>query len=252
MADSLLTLPRPLLLRVWLRTFLLQASWNFECLQGLGVAYVLAPALRYYYRDEELARAYGRHTEYFNTHPYLAPALLGTMLNLEEEGRRSGSDAGVAEFRNIMMAPCAAMGDAFFWGGLRPLAAVLALFFALHGELLAPLVLLAVFNFPHLLIRWQGFWLGYHGGLEIVDRLQQWRLPDRAIRLKQGTVILLGLLCADLTMSTLLQERHDAAWGVVLIPLALLVGVLTRFGVSPMLQVLGGAMLLLICSHSGG
>lgn len=252
MADTLLTLPRRLLLRVWMRTFLLQASWNFECLQGLGVAYVLAPALRFHYRNEELAQAYGRHTEYFNTHPYLAPALLGAMLNLEEEGRRSGTDVGVAEFRNIMMAPCAAMGDAFFWGGLRPLAAVLALFFALHGVLFAPLVLLAVFNVPHLLIRWQGFWCGYRGGLEIVDRLQQWRLPDRAIRLKQGTVVLLGLLCADLTIATLQHEERGVVWGVVLIPLALLVGLLTRLGVSPMLQVLGGGMLLLFCTGTGG
>lgn len=244
-------LPFSILLHTWARTFLLQASWNFERMQGLGALYVLAPALRFYYRGEDLSRAYGRHTEYFNTHPFLAPALFGATLHLEEE-RAAGEPVEVApeELKRMLMAPCAAMGDALFWGGIRPLAAVLGLWCAVYGKLWAPLVLLAVFNLPHLAFRTLGLWRGYRLGTGIVGLLQRARFPDRAIRLKEVTVVLLGALCARQTLLTLQGVELTQEWGLLVLPLALLAGWFCRFSVSPLLLGLAAAvLLLLICSY---
>lgn len=240
-------LPVSLLLRTCGRTLLLQASWNFERMQGLGALYVLAPALRFYYRGEELARAYGRHTEYFNTHPYLAPALLGATLHLEERRAAGERDAlAPEELKRMLMAPCAAMGDAFFWGGLRPLAAVFGLWCAVYGVLWAPLVLLLVFNLPHLACRAVGLWQGYRLGTGIVELLQRVRFPDWAIRLKALTAILLGALCARQAALTLRGEGLELAWGVLVLPAALLTGWLCRFSVSPLLLSLAAAVLILL------
>lgn len=240
-------LPRKLQCQVLLRSLLLQASWNFERMQGLGVLYLLAPALRFYYRDEELARAYGRHTEYFNTHPFLAPALLGATLRLEL-AQRSGEPVELPpeEFKRMLMAPCAAMGDAFFWGGVRPFAAAVALFFAMQGRWWAPLVLLALFNLPHLWFRIVGFRRGFDLGAGLVELLQRARLPDRAIRLKQATVLLLGVLCAQMAVTTLRQTGYHLVWGLTVLPAAVTIGWICRYSVSPLLLSLGAAVLILL------
>lgn len=225
----------PIRRTLFLRSFLLQASWNFEQMQGLGALFVLSPLLRKLYRGEELQQAYARHLSYFNTHPFVAPLILSGMAQLETNG--AGTEE-VDEFRQLLMAPCAAMGDAFFWGGVRPFAAVLAMFFALDGSLLAPVVLLVIFNIPHLLVRVVGFVKGCDLGEEVVDFLARCRLPDLAIRFKQGTLVLLGILCAELTYSTLNLAHGPWNWGWAIVPVVLSLGWLARQGLSPLLLAL--------------
>ena len=139
---------------VMLRSLLLQGSWNFERMQNLGVVFALAPALRLLYSGEDLVAAYQRHLVYFNTHPYLASPVLGATLNLESRAAAGETGGlGVTEFKSMIMAPYAAIGDALFWGGLRPLVAGVALFVAVKGSLWAPVVFLVLFNVPHLWLR---------------------------------------------------------------------------------------------------
>lgn len=225
----------PLRCRLLLRSFLLQSSWNFEQMQGLGALFVLSPLLRNLYQGEELQQACARHLSYFNTHPFIAPLILSGMAQLEANGANAEE---VDEFRQLLMAPCAAMGDAFFWGGVRPFAAVLAMFFAIHGSLLAPVVLLAIFNLPHLLVRVVGFTKGCELAEGVVDFLARCRLPDLAIRLKQGTLILLGILCAELINSTLTLGRLPWNWGWVIVPVVFSLGWLARQRLSPLLLAL--------------
>lgn len=229
------TLSGPLRRKLLLRSFFLQGSWNFEQMQGLGALFVLSPLLRNLYQGEKLHQACARHLSYFNTHPFIAPMILSGVAQLEIN---SAAAEDVDEYRQLLMAPCAAMGDAFFWGGVRPFAAVLAMFFALHGSLLAPVVLLVVFNVPHLLVRVVGFAKGFALGEEVVDFLARCRLPDLAIRLKQGTLILLGILCAELTYSTLSVSRLSSDWGWVIVPAVFALGWLARQRLSPLLLTL--------------
>ncbi len=241
-------LPHGVLFRTFLRSFFLQASWNFERLQNLGFLYSLVPALRFLYRDqpEELNKAYRRHLENFNTHPFMASPVLGTVLALEErKAAGETTEIGAGEFKAMVMAPYAAMGDALFWGGIRPLAAGVALFFAARGSLWAPVVFLLLFNFPHIWVRVTGLLGGYLRGVGIVERVQRRRLPDLAIRLKEGTVVLLGGLSAYLTFLCLRQENFSAGWGLLAVPTVLFLGWAVRRGVSTLLTMLMIVSLLL-------
>lgn len=239
-------LPGKILRQVLLRTFFLQASWNFEKLQSLGICYALAPALRFFYRGEELTEACRRHLEYFNTHPFMASPVVGTVLALEEASWRGEEDTLQAqEFKRMVMAPYAAMGDALFWGGLRPAAAAVSLFFAIRGSLWTSIAFLLLFNIPHLVFRTAGLYQGYAQGLKVVEFLQRRRLPDLAIRLKEGTVVLLGGLCAYLAFLTLRTESLPVGWGLVAAPVVLLAARLAHSGISTLLQVLVAAALLL-------
>lgn len=245
MAVSLLT--PGVLRRTLLRTLLFQASWNFERLQSLGALYALAPGLRRIYRGERLREAFERYSSYFNTHPFLASPVVGMILALEEERNEKGSnDVPGEDLRKMVMAPYAAMGDALFWGGVRPLAAGAALLVATKGSYWAPLVLLTVFNLPHIWFRWYGLLLGYRLGIEMLPCLQRWKLPDLAIRVKETTVVLLGGVCAFLAAMTVGEAELSTGWGFVLLPAIALLSYLVRKGVSVLALVwaLAGGWLL--------
>jgi len=240
-------LPWDIKLRVIWRSFLLQASWNFECLQSLGLLYVLAPALRFLYRDEDQKEAFQRHLDYFNTHPYMASPVIGVLLCLEEKGANAeNSPFSADDFKTMIMAPYAAIGDALFWGGIRTLAAIVALFFGVKGFWWAPLVFLVLFNLPHLWLRVIGFWRGYELGLRTLDIIQKHRLPDIALLCKEGAVVLAGGLCAYLVVICLKAEQLAIAWGLLAIPVLLALGWLSRRGISTLLLGLLCAALLIL------
>lgn len=245
-------LPAGVLAKVFLRSFLLQASWNFERLQSLGVLYAMAPALRFLYRGEELVAAGRRHLEYFNTHPFMASPVLGAILDLEQRrSRGEAQEVEVQDFKRMVMAPYAAIGDAFFWGAIRPLAAGVALFFAFKGSLWAPVLYLLLFNLPHLWFRVVGLLQGYSLGLRIVEIVQRHRLPDLAVRLKEMTVVLLGGLSAYLTFFSLKGEGLSAGWGLAVVPVVVLLSGLSRQGISVLLMVLTAAMVLMLSAQFG-
>ncbi|TMA33943.1 MAG: PTS system mannose/fructose/sorbose family transporter subunit IID, partial [Deltaproteobacteria bacterium] len=71
--------------RVFLRSLFLQASWNPRGMQNVGFADAIGPALTELYPEPaERAKAVARHLEFFNCHPYMAAAILGGAVRLEE------------------------------------------------------------------------------------------------------------------------------------------------------------------------
>lgn len=231
-------IPTSLVVRTFLRSFALQGSWNFEQMQGLGALYTMMPVLKHYFKGKERLGAFRRHLGYFNTHPFMAPALIGTSLHHEAQvAQGEAQPETTSDYRSMLMAPYAAMGDALFWGGLRPLAAGVALFLAAGESVWAPVIFLLIFNLPHLWFRWQGLQSGCRNGLEAVEELQKKRLPDLAIRLKEGTVVLLGGLCAYLAFSELEYRELSPLWAFACLPLVWLFGWLARKGVSTLILI---------------
>ena len=226
-------------LRMYLRSFLLQASWNFEKIQNLGFFYLMLPGLRNIYGDEIPADVCLRHSAYFNTHPYFASLVAGTTLRLESLSIAGEEPVVDAEtYKKMVMAPLAAMGDALFWGGVRPLAALVGLLIASQGSLWAPVIFLLLFNLPHLLFRGAGLVLGYFQELRAIETIQKLRLPDLAIRLKESTTVLIGVLCAYLSFKGCEHQDLSAAWGFVQLPIVLLFAWLAHKGVTSLFLVL--------------
>ncbi len=137
-------------------------------MQSLGFAYAMAPVLRRLYPDAALrASRLNLHMEYFNTQPYLASFILGAAARLEEErvsGRNAAAD--VSGLKTTLAAPLGALGDSFFWGGLKPLAAVVAAALLLAGAWWAPLLFLLFYNIVHVGLRAGLLFLGYKSGGE--------------------------------------------------------------------------------------
>lgn len=185
---------------VLVRTFFLQSTWNFERMQNLGFCYAILPALRKIYKKEgELKEPLRRHLEFFNTHPYLASAIIGVVVRMEEdvESGLVGAD-DVNTLKTAVMGSCGAIGDSFFWGALKPLVSIVAVLLAALGFILAPIIFLLLYNLPHVWIKIFGFYAGYSEGVQVFDRFKSLNFPALAIKAKFLGVILSGALLAVL------------------------------------------------------
>lgn len=227
-------------MRIWFRLLLLQASWNFERLQGIGFFYALLPGLKKLYKKDELLHVSKSYVGYFNTHPYLAPLVAGAVLKLEEERAAKPGDANIAidEFKEMVAAPYAAIGDALFWGGLRPLVAGVALFFAVKGILWAPLVFLVLFNLTPMWFRISFYLRGYRQGLKSVEFIQRHNLPDWAIHTKEAAVVVLGGLSAFLVFTHLNTHQLPSWLGLLTLLPMILLSLVARKGLSTLLLII--------------
>ena len=122
---------------MFFRSFFLQAGWNYVKYQNLGFALVMLPFLRRLYRQdpEALPSVMNRYLEAFNTHPVMASFCFGAMARMEESVARAQSVADykeqVAEWmgaRRGLSITAASIGDRLFWGTLKPLTLLLAIF----------------------------------------------------------------------------------------------------------------------------
>lgn len=172
------------------RSLFLQVFWNYERMQGLGFAFAIAPALRKAHPDAAaFHEALKRHSGYFNTQPYMAGFILGVVARLESDRHAAKDEARITAIKTAMASALAGIGDALFWGTLRPFCAILALgvWLTLAGAGLggaqamaaALLAYLLAFNIPAMIVRWQGLSVGYAAGDKIVDEIKRFHWQER-------------------------------------------------------------------------
>ncbi|MBI5709753.1 MAG: PTS system mannose/fructose/sorbose family transporter subunit IID [Candidatus Eisenbacteria bacterium] len=187
--------------RMAARTFLLQATFNYERQQGLGWAWAMQPALDRLYADPgERRERLAEHTAYFNTQPTLASLALGAAAGLEE--RRAAGEgpdaAGASRVRSVLGSALAALGDRFFWFTLRPFAACLGVLLALSGSWVGAPALLLCYNVAHLGVRWRGVGWGYRAGPEVMSGVVRRRFERLTAALGVLGAALVGVTTAFL------------------------------------------------------
>ncbi len=196
-------LSRGVLLRVCLRSLFLQASWNPQGMQNLGLAYAIYPALeRLYPEKKALEEAVRRHLVFFNTHPYVAAAIVGGVLHHEQRvARGEESPDKVVAFKAALMGPLAALGDGFFWLSLKPATgAVSAALVPLVGVWAVGLFLL-LYNGVHFTLRARLYLLGLMLGDRLVEAVARVNLPGRGAKLRMVGAACAGGLAAWLAVT---------------------------------------------------
>lgn len=195
-----------------LRSFAVQASWNYQTLIGTGLAFVLAPALKEVYRGdaEGLRRALGRHTELFNSHPYLAGVAAGAIARLEAEGTPPEL---VARFKAAVRGSLGTLGDRLVWLMWRPMSVLLGLSLVLAGAAwwVGALAFLLVFNALHLWMRAWGLRAGLRDGLQIGRTLKGVPFPRMGDRAAQAGALLAGFAAA---LAATGRGARPWEWGV--------------------------------------
>ncbi len=207
------------------RSYCLEAVWNFQRHQHVGVLFALLPVLRRGSPGRDvLSASMKRHCRYFNTHPYLAPALLGMMAKQEEviQGSRKDATATIKDLhrvRGMIMGPLAALGDSAFWSALKPVTLILAVGWVLvapgvgawHIGGLAAIVFL--YNAGQWWVRWKGMTWGYEAGAACLERFRI--LPSVASWGHRYGVAVVGLTVAltyswrSITVSGVAMQRQN-------------------------------------------
>ncbi|MDR2395951.1 MAG: PTS system mannose/fructose/sorbose family transporter subunit IID [Endomicrobium sp.] len=160
-------------LKMFIRSFFLQALWNFERMQNIGFIYILKPFLdKVYLDDKSKQEALMRHAGYFNTHPYMANLLIAIVASLEKDKSENKEDAiNISSIKNQMAGPLAAIGDSLFFGTLRPLVAcfsilIMLLFMKFLDQnfqkyaIFVPIIFIITYNIFHIASR---AWLMFIG-----------------------------------------------------------------------------------------
>lgn len=204
--------------RAWLRwLFFCQANYNYERLQGHGVAHAMTPAIRKLYdTPEDRAAALQRHLTFFNCEPNVGGAIHGTTLAMEEK-RANGAPVSDEAFNAVktgLMGPLSGVGDRISQGTLVPLLLTLGIgiagaagsgatsmdrsvFAQPHGNVLGPIVYALLIVVPIIGISYFCFTRGYRRGRALITELFRSAVPDRIVA--AGTVVgnvLLGALAA--------------------------------------------------------
>ncbi|MEF9920543.1 MAG: PTS system mannose/fructose/sorbose family transporter subunit IID [Erysipelotrichaceae bacterium] len=162
---------RKLVNELFWNSFLLESSYNYERQQALGYACGMWPAIkRYYHTKEQQAEALVRHMAIFNTTPHLVSTISGISAVLEKEASENPNfDRSIINNVKIgLMGPLAGIGDSFFWGTLRIIAAGIGISLSQQGSIMGPILFLLIFNIPHIIIRYYGTVVGYKFGTSLM------------------------------------------------------------------------------------
>ena len=183
----------------FLSSFAVQAGYNYERYQNLGLLAILLPALKDINPDpEDLKKALARHSGYFNTNPYLATFTAGALIRAEEESAdldvHEGDESWTDRFKRVSGSVLGNLGDRFFWGGLRPLAGLIGILAYLLSPLYGALALIVVFNIPQIVIRAEGMRMGYEAGRGVVTSAVGDRGSRAIIWVKRLGALALGMV----------------------------------------------------------
>jgi mannose PTS system EIID component len=243
------------LVSVFLRSLLIQASFNFWRMQSLGFVYALIPLIRVLSNDQGRMRdLLSRHLQLFNSHPYMTGPILGSVLQIEEENlkKQAAQNENACTLKNALCGPYAAIGDSFFWGAYRPLSALTGVLFAVGDYVAAPLLTFCMYNTVHLWIRWKGFTEGYRLGKQGIEFVRRLDLPEKTAKIRWISLSFLALL------AVLLFSKESVAflvpWGRIGIRIGGLLCILLCFwavkkGISPA-HILYGMVLIILLLYT--
>jgi mannose PTS system EIID component len=233
-------LPRGVTLRVLLRSLTVQGSWNYETLIGTGFAFTVLPVLRHLNpTDADAFRAaLLRHTEVFNSHPYLATVAVGAVSRLEAEGT---DPVIIKRFKSALRGSLGSIGDQLVWTAWKPATVMIGLALVVAGAAwwLGLALFLLTYNLLHLGLRAWGLRVGMASGLEVGRVLRDAPVQKIASRASEVGALCGGFALVVATAGTL--EAFDwSLLAVTSVGAAIAVGV----WLGPRARLLFGGVLL--------
>lgn len=223
------TLPLGTWLRVFVRLFAVQGSYNYEVMIGNGIAFAAEPAFRLLpggVGGEAYRAAMARHSRYFNAHPYLAALAVGALVRAELDGEES---VRVERFRTACCGPMGAAGDRLVWAGWLPFCSALGLLLFGLGASTAGVVaaFVGTYNVGHVALRVWGLRAGYREGLKVAAALGSPVLRYGPVYVARAVALTAGIALPMVLHR--FQTTHPVSLGAELALAAALAAVLARW-----------------------
>ena len=242
------------LMKIFLRSFFIQTTLNFRRMQNLGFTMAIIPLIREWrLQQKDSEGMLTRHLQMFNTHPYFSAPVIGSVVRLEEEQGGKGDALEIIALKQSLMGSYAAIGDIFFWGALRPFAAIIAVILAYMGLIIAPIAFLLIYTPAHFWIRLKGFIEGYRLGKNGFEFIRTLDLPRVAVKIRWLSLIILAGSIIWLSYDGYWPFMNTPAVIMKLVALAsvLLCLLLIKQGVSQIYIIYGSVVMFLLISWRG-
>ncbi|NQS98909.1 MAG: PTS system mannose/fructose/sorbose family transporter subunit IID [candidate division Zixibacteria bacterium] len=193
---------RPLLISMFLRSFLFGALMNFTRMLGLSFGLGMIPVARELkLKGESLAAFLRRSLDFFNAHPYLATFALGAVGRLEMEGEEPQR---ITSLKTRIMGPLGLFGDQIFWSRFKPMMAALTILLLVSvnwppgfnhrlTNLLIITAFFIVYNAVHFIVRWRGLTLGFKSGDSVLKVITASRLVKYRMHLSFAAAVIGGV-----------------------------------------------------------
>lgn len=184
------------LLRIFLRTYMVGATFNTKGMQSVGLAYVMDPGLQAIHGADHraLKQARGRYLKHFNTHPFWTPLLVGIFLSMEKKIALGVVPADILpKLRTTTVYTLSALGDSFFGGSFLVLWSLVGVNLAAAGYIGALVFWICLCLMGLQAFKMFTFARGYAQGLSFLQRLKSWNLIDWGGRLKLANSVLVAL-----------------------------------------------------------
>ena len=161
---------------IFWRSFTIQSSWSFDKMMAYGYMYAIEKPLRKIYpNDDDYYAALKRHTETFNITPHVSPFLMGLGVAMEEQNAKS-EDFDAESVNNVkvgLMGPLSGIGDSFFWGTFRVIAAGIGIGIAQSGSILGALVYFLIYTAIHFITKILAGKYGYKLGASFLENASE-------------------------------------------------------------------------------
>ena len=187
--------------RVFWRSYAMNASRTGATqYHGLGFLWTLMPMIDLLYKDqlEERKKANVRHTTWFNATLHFNDFIVGLVVSMEKKNAEDPEHfdaSSITAIKASLMGPLSGIGDSFFWGFLRVVAAGIGISLASAGSPLGAIVFWLLYNIPAYIIPCYSLYGGYSVGTTFIERLYE----SGGMKILTKVSSLLGLMMGSMT-----------------------------------------------------
>lgn len=158
------------------RSFLIQSSWSFDKMMAYGQMYGIEKSLRKIYpNDDDYYAALKRHCETFNVTPHISPFIMSLSVAMEEENAKNPNFdvSSINKVKIGLMGPLSGIGDSFFWGTFRVIAAGIGIGIAKQGNILGSILYFLIYTSIHFIAKWLSAKYGYTLGTKFLNQSEE-------------------------------------------------------------------------------
>ena len=183
---------------------------------AVGVIYTLLPVInRFYKTKEERSEALVRHTTWFNATMHLNNFIMGLVSAMERQNSEDENfdSSSITAVKASLMGPLSGIGDSFFWGILRVVAAGIGISLASTGSPLGAIVFLLLYNIPAFLIHYYALYSGYSVGANFIQKLYEsggMKILTKASSIL-GLIMMGSMTASNVKFKTILQVAVEGS-----------------------------------------
>lgn len=201
---------------IFWRSFTIQSSWSFDKMMAYGYMYAIEKPLRKIYpNDDDFYAALKRHTETFNITPHVSPFVMSLGVAMEEENAKEENfdTDSINTVKVGLMGPLSGIGDSFFWGTFRVIAAGIGIGIATNGSPLGALVYFLLYTVIHFATKILAGKYGYKVGVSFLDNASDNHMMEKLSYGASilGMIVIGAMVASQVSLETTLTFNLSGA-----------------------------------------